>query len=183
VFSIEESFEWQRAPFMERRNSLISQVPKFWARAFLRHPMLGNLVHVAEVHAIQFLNSINVEEYTDAKAGFCLTFGFQPNPFFSNTELHKMYHHDKGNESISTSSNIDWLPSPEAEALFAHLKSTEAAARAGCTSFFAWFVKNDRDSNDLVCEAIKDSLWRNPLAFYRLPNWPGGPPFFDDETN
>jgi len=167
---------------MERRNLLTTKVPKFWARAFLRHPLLGNLVHRAEVRVMQYLKMINVEEYDESKSGFCLKFGFDPNPFFANIELHKMYHNND-KECVSTSSHIDWLPSAEAAALFAELKITDAAANAGITSFFAWFVRNDSESNDLVCEAIKESLWRNPLAFYRMPNWPGGPPFSDDETN
>ncbi|XP_019249076.1 PREDICTED: NAP1-related protein 2-like [Nicotiana attenuata] len=155
VLKIAQKFSQIRKPVYEKRNDIIKTIPNFWLTAFLRHPILGNLVSTEEDHEIfKYLSSIEVEDAEDFKSGYTITFYFSPNPFFENTMLSKTYTFlEDGRPTKVTASAVQW---------------TEGIGVAPLAeeSFFLWFSGEVDQKYDEVAAMIKDELWPNPLNYF-----------------
>lgn len=156
VLRIAQKYSQIRKPVFEKRNDIIKDIPNFWLMAFLRHPMLSELVSTEEEHEVfKFLTSMEVEDSKDVKSGYTITFYFSPNPHFRNALLSKTYTFlENGRPAKVTASTIQWSAgngsvSPHAE-----------------DSFFRWFSSEVNPKDDEIAAVIKDELWQNPLIFF-----------------
>ncbi|XP_075089831.1 uncharacterized protein LOC142171364 [Nicotiana tabacum] len=155
VLKIAQKLSQIRKPVYEKRNHIIKSIPDFWLTAFLRHPILSELVSTEEDHKIfEFLCSIEVEDTEDFKSGYTITFYFSPNPFFENTMLSKTYTFlEDGRPTKVTASTVQWK---EGNGVVPHAEE----------GFFRWFSSEVDQKYDEVAAIIKDELWPNPLNYF-----------------
>ncbi|CAN4123494.1 unnamed protein product [Withania somnifera] len=150
LLKVAQKYSRIREPVYEERTNIIKDIPGFWFKAFLKHPILGGLVCTEEDHKIfEFLSSIKVEPSQDVKSGYTITFDFEPNVYFENTKLWKTYTflEEDGRTEI-TGSAVQW----------AQGKGVDEQ------SFFRWF--SEVDERDEIGEIIKDELWSDPLTCF-----------------
>nr|XP_033508396.1 NAP1-related protein 2-like [Nicotiana tomentosiformis] len=155
VLKIAQKLSQIRKPVYEKRNHIIKSIPDFWLTAFLRHPILSELVSTEEDHKIfEFLCSIEVEDTEDFKSGYTITFYFSPNPFFENTMLSKTYTFlEDGRPRKVTASTVQWK---EGNGVVPHAEE----------GFFRWFSSEVDQKYNEVAAIIKDELWPNPLNYF-----------------
>ncbi|MCE3216860.1 hypothetical protein HAX54_008652 [Datura stramonium] len=156
VLRIAQKYSQIRKPVFEKRNDIIKDIPNFWLMAFLRHPMLRQLVSTEEEHEVfKFLSSMEVQDSEDVKCGYTINFYFNPNPHFRNALLSKTYTFLKdGRPAKVTASTIQW--SERNGSVSPHVED----------SFFRWFSNEVNPKDDEVAALIKDELWPNPLIFF-----------------
>ncbi|CAJ0931032.1 unnamed protein product, partial [Mesorhabditis belari] len=70
IIKVEQKYNLQRKPHMEKRSKLIKDLPNFWPTVFLNHPQIANLINELEEKALESLTSVEVEESEDIKSGY-----------------------------------------------------------------------------------------------------------------
>jgi nucleosome assembly protein 1-like 1 len=75
-------------------------VPRFWLDVLLASDEFGEVIQEYDEPVLEYLESIETSDIdpADEDKGFILTFKFNPNPFFKNTELRKIYTLRRANE-------------------------------------------------------------------------------------
>lgn len=170
VLAIEQKYITVRKPLYEKRSEVIRTIPDFWLTAFMSHPVLGDLLTEEDQQIFSHLSSIGVDDCTDVKSGYSISFVFKPNPYFEDTKLTKSFTFlDEGIAKI-TATNIEWKEGKGIPNGVADEKKGNKRPPAD-ESFFTWFseaeFKSDIDEfQDEVSDIIKDELWSNPLAFF-----------------
>ncbi|XP_060195522.1 uncharacterized protein LOC132624818 [Lycium barbarum] len=155
VLRIAQNYSKIRKPAYEKRNNIIKDIPNFWLTAFLRHPVLAELISTKDQEVLKFLSSLEVEHSTDVKFGYTITFYFNQNPHFRNTLLSKTYTFlEEGRPTKVTASTIQWL------------EGNGAVSPLDEDSFFRWFSSEVNQKDDEIAAIIKDELWENPLTFF-----------------
>jgi len=168
ILKVEEKYNVLRRPHYIKRNELISNIPNFWATAFVNHPQISSILSDGEEDCLQYLKNVDIEEFSEEKSGFRIKFQFDNNSFFTNTELMKEFCLETAGQPVSTSTSIDWVAG--VDLIKKHKASQERSGRkrghAPHRSFFSWFMENNDPGNDDIAEVIKEELWPNPLQFY-----------------
>jgi len=170
ILVVEQKYNKLRKPYYKQRNEIIDKIPAFWATVFANHPQVSAIVTEKDEEALQFLASLEVEEFEDIKSGYKITFHFKTNPFFSNQVLVKEFHisEDANNSGNSKHTEINWKPgkslAPKAD-LKAGMKRGKDEM-GGPTSFFNWFNDVSEDGICEVGESVKDDIWPNPLQYF-----------------
>ncbi|XP_039062151.1 NAP1-related protein 2-like [Hibiscus syriacus] len=107
VLEVEQKYNVVRKPVYDKRSEIIKSIPDFWLTAFLSHPVLGELLTVEDQKIFKYINSLEVEDFKDLKSGYCITFNFNPNPYFEDTKLTKTFTFlDEGTRITAT--QIKW---------------------------------------------------------------------------
>ncbi|KAK4490710.1 hypothetical protein RD792_001410 [Penstemon davidsonii] len=179
VLEIEQKYNESRKPVYVRRNKIISSIPGFWATAFLSHPTLGDMLTEEDQKIFKYLDSLDVEDFQDLKSGYCITFNFQPNPFFENTKLTKtIKFFDEGTLS-ATGTAIIWKDGMGPAADVSNNGKKGNKRPLSKESFFSWFSNPKQEEpveieEDVVetpitslntAELIKEDLWPNPIKY------------------
>lgn len=69
---------------------LVKGIPQFFATAMAHMDAIGELICEDDVDCLEHLSDITCVDREDGM-GFCLTFSFKPNDYFTNTTLSKQY--------------------------------------------------------------------------------------------
>lgn len=193
ILKVEQKYNKLRKPFYEKRNETIKKVPKFWLTAFINHPQVAAFIEEEEEDCLQYLSTLEVEEFDDIKSGYKINLHFDTNPYFEDKLLTKEFHVASTGEHESQSTKIRWKEGYDLHAKAQQKASATAAAAAaraanGGTSldkkraklladaastprsFFAWFCDNSDPSADDLAEVIKDDMWPNPLQYFLVPD-------------
>ncbi|KAL9685602.1 hypothetical protein QQ045_023053 [Rhodiola kirilowii] len=168
VLVVEQKYNEIRKPVYGKRSEIIKSIPDFWLTAFLSHPALSELLNEEDQKIFKYLSSLDVEEATDVKSGYSISFNFNPNPYFEDAKLTKTFTFlDEGATKVN-STPIRWkegmgIPNGTVEGK-GNKRSLDEQ------SFFSWFsetVANDMDAiHDEIAEIIKEDLWANPLNYF-----------------
>ncbi|CAE6406116.1 hypothetical protein ACGC1H_006310 [Rhizoctonia solani] len=70
-------------------------VPQFWLTALRNHIELQQLITERDEEALGHLIDVRLTYVEEPSLGYQITFVFEENPFFENTELHKTYFYQK----------------------------------------------------------------------------------------
>ncbi|KEP55075.1 putative nucleosome assembly protein Nap1 [Rhizoctonia solani 123E] len=70
-------------------------VPQFWLTALRNHIELQQLITERDEEALGHLFDVRLTYIEEPALGYQITFVFEENPFFENTELHKTYYYQK----------------------------------------------------------------------------------------
>jgi len=174
ILKVEQKYNKLRKPYFDKRNEIISRIPKFWLTAFINHPQLSTIIEEDEEDALKHLHKLLVEEYEDIKSGFKIKFFFETNPYFENSELVKEYQLDSKGDPTSVSTDIKWKEGYDLTARAAQraavAKGAQRKRKLETRTFFTWYTDNEDPSNDDVGEIIKDDLWPNPLQYFLVPD-------------
>lgn len=173
ILKVEQKYNKLRKPYFDKRNEIISRIPKFWLTAFINHPQLSTIIEEDEEDALKHLNKLEVEEYEDIKSGFKIRFFFETNPYFENDSLVKEYQLDSKGDPTSVSTEIKWKDGYDLTARAAQraalAKGAQRKRKLETRTFFSWYTDNEDPSNDDVGEIIKDDLWPSKHGFTALP--------------
>ncbi|KAL3813378.1 hypothetical protein ACJIZ3_014646 [Penstemon smallii] len=140
VLEIEQKYNAIRKPMYVKRNEAIRSIPDFWSTAFLNHPMIGALLTDEDQKIFKHVDSLYVEEFEDIKMGYCITFNFNPNPYFENTKLTKTIKFFNDGSMTVTGTTIIWKEGK------GHVDVSGDAGKGNKRplskeSFFNWFGK------------------------------------------
>ncbi|KAK6913245.1 Nucleosome assembly protein (NAP) [Dillenia turbinata] len=89
IEEIEQKYNVKRRPACLKRNEILNSINSFWMAAFCNHPSLYKHLTGEDQKIFEYLDSLNVEDYSDPKSGYSITFTFKENPYFENTKLTK----------------------------------------------------------------------------------------------
>jgi len=173
ILKVEQKYNMLRKPFFDKRNEIISKIPKFWLTSFINHPQLSIMIEEDEEDALQHLTKLEVEEFEDIKSGFKIKFYFEVNPYFENDLLCKEYQLDGKGDPTSVSSGIRWKEGFDLSAKAAQkaaLQKGQRKRKLENRTFFSWYSDNDDPTNDEIGEIIKDDMWPNPLQYFLVPD-------------
>ncbi|KAK4871878.1 hypothetical protein RN001_016002 [Aquatica leii] len=153
-----QKFELLRKRQFEKRNEIISKIPKFWNVAFANHPDLRSLI---DDDLLSYLCNFEVVVDNTLKCSYSLNFHFNDNPFFKNQILKKNF--DLSVTGFETCINIpiQWKNKPilwDKDSIGFRKKQLMQGV------FCRWY--KDRNPIDPVAELIKEELWHDPLEFY-----------------
>ncbi|KAH6830420.1 hypothetical protein C2S53_007586 [Perilla frutescens var. hirtella] len=163
ISAIVHKFMKDRNEMYKKRNMIISKIPCFWFTAFMHNSTLQNLLKEEDREIFCYLESMNVEDFTDPRRGYYIAFNFRTNPIFHNRILTKTISFLGDGILRSIGTTIDW-------------KAGRGPSDAGndanrrplpFDSFFSWFSSPEEDEmeveKDLVAEIIKEEIWPNPI--------------------
>ena len=68
----------------------VAGIPHFWVTALSNHDTVGEIITEDDVDCLEHLQDVTCVD-DDKGQGFCISFHFQSNPYFSNTVLTKTY--------------------------------------------------------------------------------------------
>ncbi|XP_075480397.1 NAP1-related protein 2-like isoform X2 [Primulina tabacum] len=170
VLEVEQKYNAIRKPVYDMRNELIKSIPDFWLTAFMSHPALGELLTEKDQKIFKYFGNLEVEESKDVKSGYSITFNFNPNPYFENTELTKTFTFLEEGTTTITATSIKWKEGMGIPNSVVEEKNGNKRSHAE-ESFFTWFDETQHkgdmvEIHDEVAEIIKDDLWPNPLTYF-----------------
>ncbi|XP_022856239.1 NAP1-related protein 2-like isoform X1 [Olea europaea var. sylvestris] len=187
VLEVEQKYNEIRKPVYDKRSDVIKSIPDFWLTAFLSHPAFSELLTEEDQKIFRYLSSLEVEDSKDVKSGYTITFNFNPNPYFEDTKLTKIFTFLEEGTTKITATSIKWkagmgISNTVAEEKKGNKRShseessilsePSALAAKGNESFFTWFSDSQQkdDVNEIhdeqVAELIKDDIWPNPLTYF-----------------
>lgn len=169
ILQTEQKYNKLRKPYFSKRNNITEKIPNFWVTAFVNHPQISAILDEEEEECLQFLNTLNIEEFDDIKSGYKITFGFNENPYFSNTTLVKEFHLGTSGDPTSTCTEIKWKEGQNlVQKAEARQKATSGSKRKMVVdrTFFQWFCDNSDPAADDIAEVLKDDMWPNPLQYF-----------------
>ncbi|RDY12231.1 NAP1-related protein 2, partial [Mucuna pruriens] len=174
VLEIEQKYNEIRKPAYDKRNEIVKSIPDFWLTAFMSHPALCELLNDDDQQIFKYLTSLEVEDHKDVKSGYKITLDFNPNPYFENTKLTKIFTFFEEGTTKITATPIRWKEGKGIPNRVTHdMKGNKRAPID--ISFFNWFSdceqKEMDDMHDEVAELIKDDLWPNPLTYFNNLTW------------
>ncbi|PIN25795.1 DNA replication factor/protein phosphatase inhibitor SET/SPR-2 [Handroanthus impetiginosus] len=170
VLEVEQKYNEIRKPVYDKRNDVIKSIPDFWLTAFMSHPALSELLTEEDQKIFKHLSDLEVEDFKDVKSGYSITFKFNPNPYFEDTKLTKIFTFLEDGITKITATSIKWkegmgIPNGVAEEKKGNKRSHAEE------SFFSWFTGSEHkgvmfEIHDEVADIIKDDLWPNPLTYF-----------------
>ncbi|XP_073122899.1 NAP1-related protein 2-like isoform X2 [Henckelia pumila] len=170
VLEVEQKYNAIRKPIYDKRNEHIKSIPDFWLTAFMSHPALGELLTEKDQKVFKYLGNLEVEESKDVKSGYSITFNFDPNPYFENSELTKTFTFLEEGTTTITATSIKWKEGMDIPNGVVEEKNGNKRSHVE-ESFFTWFNETQHKGNmveihDEVAEIIKEDLWPNPLTYF-----------------
>ncbi|XP_047327642.1 NAP1-related protein 2-like [Impatiens glandulifera] len=166
VMEVEQKYSLLRKPVYDKRNEIVKSIPDFWLTAFLSHPALGDLLTEEDGKIFKYLSSLEVEDTKDVKAGYSISFIFNPNPYFEDSKLTKTFTFLDEGTIKTTATSIKWKEGMGIPNGVVHEKKGKRSLAE--ESFFTWFNEalHMDDIQDEVAEVIKDDLWPSPLTYF-----------------
>ncbi|XP_011071637.1 NAP1-related protein 2-like [Sesamum indicum] len=170
VLEVEQKFNEIRKPVYNKRNDVIKSIPDFWLTAFMSHPALSELLTEEDQKIFKYLSDLEVEDFEDVKSGYSITFKFNPNPYFEDTNLTKTFTFLEEGITKITATSIKWKEGMGIANGVAEEKKGNKRSHAE-ESFFTWFNDSEHkgdmyEIHDEVADIIKDDLWPNPLTYF-----------------
>lgn len=138
-------------------------IPRFWLDVLLASDEFGEIIQEYDEPLLEYLDSIETSNLdpTDEDKGFIVTFKFNPNPFFKNTEIRKVYTLVRSNEFTDQleitrieSDEIEWNEGKNVTVEIVTKKKSGGGARKKKSaakeeprpSFFRFFRTIDEDN-------------------------------------
>jgi template-activating factor I len=169
LLAVEQKFNALRRPLFDERALAIAARPDaatFWAKAFLGHSTLRQLLTDADRVVFQSLRDVRVVDHSaGGQSGFRISMRFDANERFSNTMLFKDFTVTDDGQTIVTCSPLQLLASAASGggARLPHSSTSGKRKRDDTESFFSWFSPEDQDIT--LGELIKEELWPQPLKW------------------
>ncbi|KAL5278110.1 SET family protein [Megaselia abdita] len=172
ILLIEEKYNGLRKPCYDRRGELIKNVKSFWVTAMVNHPNISSILDEnEECECLHSLWKLEVEEFSNIKSGYKISFHFSPNKYFENEVLTKEFHLGKEEGPHSKSTPIKWKEGHNLlKQLLSRPSNTRKRRNLEFKTFFDWFTDNSDPINDEIAELIRDDLYPNPLQYYLVPD-------------
>ncbi|XP_070597523.1 LOW QUALITY PROTEIN: putative testis-specific Y-encoded-like protein 3 [Erythrolamprus reginae] len=158
---LKAKFSHMRRPHLERRNSIIQNIPGFWVTAFLNHPQLSAMINDRDEDILSYMTNLQVVDFTHAKSSCKIKFYFSSNPYFQNEVIVKEFQCGSSGRLVSHSTPIRWWRGQDP---LVHGQKNFEMSR----SFFSWFCDHSFPAGDRIAEIIKEDLWPNPLQYYLM---------------
>ncbi|WVZ85954.1 hypothetical protein U9M48_032809 [Paspalum notatum var. saurae] len=171
VLEVEQKYNKIRRPVYVRRNEVIQKIPDFWLKAFVSHPLLGDLLTEDDQQILKHLESIFVDESDDIKSGCSFTLTFSSNPYFKDKKLTKTYSVNDEGKIVVKATSINWKEGMDIVNGKARDEEGKKRRLLVDESFFTWFSDTENEcfvhgEIDQVADIIKEDLWPNPLKFF-----------------
>ena len=169
LLAVEQKYNALRRPLFDERAVAIAARPDaatFWAKAFLGHSTLRQLLTDADRVVFQSLRDVRVVDHSaGGQSGFRISMRFDANERFSNTMLFKDFTVTDDGQTIVTCSPLQLLASAASGggARLPHSSTSGKRKRDDTESFFSWFSPEDQDIT--LGELIKEELWPQPLKW------------------
>ncbi|XP_038986352.1 nucleosome assembly protein 1;2 isoform X1 [Phoenix dactylifera] len=147
-------------------------VPNFWLNAMKTNEVLSEEIQERDEGALKYLKDIKWCRIDNPK-GFKLEFFFDPNPYFKNAILTKMYHMIDDDEPIlekAIGTEIEWLPGKCLTQKLLKKKPKKGSKNAKpitkteeCESFFNFFSPpqvpdDDEDIDEDIAEQLQSQM-------------------------
>lgn len=181
ILQVEKKYNKLKWPHYQKRSDLIASIPQFWLTSFINHPQISALMSEEDEDALQYLTKLEVQECSEGKTGYTISFYFSENPYFENDVITKEFKLADSGEPSSNATTINWKPGKN---LTERAENTSKGKRKheeldALESFFSWFSDSMEGGADELGEVIKDDIWPNPLHYYLAPE--GGEDDDDDD--
>lgn len=158
IIAVQKKANSKKKPVYEERSKVVKNIPDFWSKAVLNHPVLSTILSEKDEEVFKYLESVNVEDFEDIKLGFRIELKFKPNPWFKNSALSKEFRFTEDGEFESVQpSKIDWKEGKD-------LTIQNVDDENEQESFFSfWFDASNQDVD--VAEMIKE-IFASPAKYY-----------------
>ncbi|XP_043936053.1 protein SET-like [Protopterus annectens] len=166
ILRMNMKFNQLRKPYLEKRNTIIQNIPGFWVTAFLNHPQLSALIDEKDEDTLSYMTNLEVADLKN-KPGYRIKFYFGENPYFQNEIITKEFHIGSLGRLVSASTPIRWWRGLDPAG------RNRVGGRMG-RSFFSWFTDHSTPSTDRIAQIIKEDLWPNPLQYYLITECDSG---------
>lgn len=175
LLAMEAKYNKVKEPFYKKRNEEILKVPGFWAASLKNNERLNQLISESDIEIFKHLLEIHFADAEDVKSGSKITFVFEKNNYFEETELTKEIKISDEGESTIVSSGITWKvdrknKNKEEKKDSKKRKQEDLEEEP---SFFDFFEKDvGEDGEEAVTDfdeeifSIVEKTWRNPLRYY-----------------
>ncbi|CAH2046851.1 unnamed protein product [Thlaspi arvense] len=123
----------------------------------LRQSMDRLIAEGQKLEIFKHFSSLDVEDVTDVKSGYSITFHFSPNPYFEDGKLTKIYNFlEEGTTKITTTS-IQWKEGKSLPNGVNHEKKGNKRALPE-ESFFTWFrdAQHKEDNEEEIQDEVAD---------------------------
>merc|ERR1719457_269515 len=162
ILQVNRKWNAKKQPAYQKRNDKIAKIPGFWALVFSSHSELKKVFTYEDLKALENMSKLEIQEDSDEDgvSRMKMKFIFNPNPYFVNAVIEKIYLYPDPQSELPpscTCTKINWRPDKNLVEKYP-------------TSFFSWFCDQQDASADDVSEIIKDEIWNNPLQFYNKQN-------------
>jgi len=162
ILQVNRKWNAKKQPAYQKRNEKIAKIPGFWALVFSSHSELKKVFTYEDLKALENMSKLEIQEDSDedGNSRMKMKFIFNPNPYFVNNLIEKVYIYPDPQSDLPPScscTKIQWRPDKNLVEKFP-------------TSFFSWFCDQQDASSDDISEIIKDEIWNNPLQFYNKQN-------------
>ena len=165
---VQKRFYRQKRPYFEERRHVLQNIPFFWRTTLLGHPDLANSMEPLDVQILDYLDSVDILEYSDGDCAYKISFFFSDNPFFSNREFTKEVRMMDSDELVSIGTKIKWKE--PYTSLNRRLKvGDKRRPDEPCCEFFYWFSSSNSKYLDKIGEILKEEIWPNPIKYF-LPH-------------
>ena len=165
---VQKRFYRQKRPYFEERKVVLEQIPNFWRTTLLRHPDLSSSMEPLDVQILEHLYSVDILEYSDGDCAYKISFFFNENPFFSNSEFTKEVRMMDSEELVSIGTKIKWKKPYNSLNRRLKVGDKRGPDEPRC-EFFHWFSSSNSKYLDRIGEILKDDIWPNPIKFF-LPH-------------
>ena len=165
---VQKRFYRQKRPYFEERKVVLEQIPNFWRTTLLRHPDLSSSMEPLDVQILEHLYSMDILEYSDGDCAYKISFFFNENPFFSNSEFTKEVRMMDSEELVSIGTKIKWKKPYTSLNRRLKVGDKRGPDEPRC-EFFHWFSSSNSKYLDRIGEILKDDIWPNPIKFF-LPH-------------
>lgn len=98
ALELEQKFYDQFESEYNERSAVIGGIPEFWLSAMKNQPSIAEIITPRDEPALRHLTDIRMKYLNPASSGFCLSFHFSENKFFTNAVLTKTYRYEKGSD-------------------------------------------------------------------------------------
>jgi len=159
---IEKKYIAKRIPVYKERASVIRKIPSFWKTAMMNHEVLVDCFSEEDKQVLDFLEDLDVENYSDNRDGYKITMKFKPNQWFKNSTHWKEFVFNGESEGTRmASSKVEWKDGQD-------LTNRDEDNQG---FFSMWFhsqaPQDEVNSEDVeVAEIIKEEVWPNPMTFF-----------------
>jgi hypothetical protein len=90
IATLKQKYDKTNAPLIKKRSEQTKKIDQFWARVFVAHDVLSDLLTAEDVEALTFCTDVQVESNkSEDKEVITLTMHFASNPYFTNDKLTK----------------------------------------------------------------------------------------------
>lgn len=187
IIKLEQEYVAKLTPIYTKRSEDIKKIPGFWARAFMNHPILAQLIDEQDEEVFKSLEEIRVDlvnkDVTSGSAdqktvktlNYAVHFTFGDNDYFEDKEITKSFY-QLGDIIVSKTvpANIAWKEGKNLIKLTSNPAAQEASADGDdeeedtvtATSFFSWFIDHADAEHDEIGEHIREDLWAHALNYY-----------------